>query len=1113
MSDKYTYYSPEYMQDRKLSELKSNGAFLSDAITFLKSKRGNYTDDEIKKLSADDVVSQVLEHFRYQTMNEVSMSKDFYYMSDTKTPQNEKEAFGRLMFAFDNSKGEGLFDRGIEKAGDYLGATLTAPSTYASVLAGVGSAGTGTAAIQATKAASLAALRETGKQIIKRSLVSGAIDGSIAASSAFGSEKLREKAAPEIDEEYEVNTGNVVASGLLGAGIGTVAYGAPAMLQKRGANKLVDVIEEGRGATAERLVAARVKAKNIGKDAAKTKEGKRLMKYITDNTLRAIDPNLVKEGNVVRENIFSDELPDGIVGGFNADLIQRITAASYELAKGLGVKPEKGQRITEFLAKDIAGGADLVKAIADDYGLTPRQISVAYAAEISEAARKLAAQSQIVSRSKKMISKAQLEKYSKEIDTLYDAGMSTVKAEDVKVIEEVNRSLSSRVYRQAKGLEDARRMFMTSQPATTMRNNIFSVAMTGIDMIDQLNTSAVKLLSGNAKGSVATFKGTLDNLKYLTNDQYVADALVTTLRQESPDKLSRIFHDAAISESKVVGDTLLAKAGAAANTLNTMSDFVVKRAVIAGTIDRELKQLGNDALGTSVMDMLKKGTIEQLPDDILDKALKESLAFTFQRKFGGKEASAISKKTEELINFAHNNFLTIAVPFPRYLASQAKFFSDYSGITAIRHGFRAEDMGKAMTGAGLSFGAYYGVYSNKVHDDMEWYEARDPMTGQIRNAEAALGPAAAFAYVSDYAARKMEGLPVKKDGEVMDDMAKIFTGTEFRPGVGLYDDVKRAIDAGTMEPIFKALGDQLSAFTYPAAALKDFYGQFDPRSSYIAETRDPTLSMLDLYGINVPMNLYQRVTRQLPDFPDVDLPLVNFFESATRMQYQIEYAREQGIVDEGYDAIKFDSFGDGPVRLYNPIEKQLTGFIGRPPKNTLQKEMTRLQMDPFKLYSPYREKNATLELFTQQKLQGNLARAAEEYIQTDTYVNSPSATDKRNKLQGFLNAQITTARGEARDDLESFANDPRFKGDYQAYTQSEYQALGPKETERAEEAWAQRHAAVGYTQGVSFEDAIQMVDDDPDISEDDKSVKRTILYRTFIEWGKSYKKYLKSATE
>jgi hypothetical protein len=35
-----------------------------------------------------------------------------------------------------------------------------------------------------------------------------------------------------------------------------------------------------------------------------------------------------------------------------------------------------------------------------------------------------------------------------------------------------------------------------------------------------------------------------------------------------------------------------------------MSDFVVKRAVIAGSIDRQLKKMGDEKLGTSVMDML-----------------------------------------------------------------------------------------------------------------------------------------------------------------------------------------------------------------------------------------------------------------------------------------------------------------------------------------------------------------------------------------------------------------------------------------------------------------------------------------------------------------------------
>ena len=43
------YYTPEKMQDKKLSDLTKDRAFLSDAITFLKSDRKGYTDEEIKK--------------------------------------------------------------------------------------------------------------------------------------------------------------------------------------------------------------------------------------------------------------------------------------------------------------------------------------------------------------------------------------------------------------------------------------------------------------------------------------------------------------------------------------------------------------------------------------------------------------------------------------------------------------------------------------------------------------------------------------------------------------------------------------------------------------------------------------------------------------------------------------------------------------------------------------------------------------------------------------------------------------------------------------------------------------------------------------------------------
>jgi hypothetical protein len=78
MADMYTYYTPENMKDKRVSDLKSDPAFLTDAITFLNSSRKGYTEEDINKMSADDVVDEMLTHFRYQTVNEVTMGKDYY---------------------------------------------------------------------------------------------------------------------------------------------------------------------------------------------------------------------------------------------------------------------------------------------------------------------------------------------------------------------------------------------------------------------------------------------------------------------------------------------------------------------------------------------------------------------------------------------------------------------------------------------------------------------------------------------------------------------------------------------------------------------------------------------------------------------------------------------------------------------------------------------------------------------------------------------------------------------------------------------------------------------------------------------------------------------------
>ena len=1119
MSNQFSYYTAENMQDKKMSDLRTNRNFLRDGVTFLKSGRKGYTDEEISEMSADDVVSEVLEHFRYQTVNEVTMAKDMYYMKDNTVDADEKQSFGRLMFAFDNAKGEGLFDRGGEKIGDYFGGVGSAPTTYASVLAGLGSAGTGAAAIQSTKAASVAALRQLGKNAIKRSLVAGVADGAIGAGQEYGNQKIREAAAPDLGIDYKIDKGAVALSGALGFGIGSIGYGAPALSQHMGAKKLADTIEQGRVANADRVAEATAIASLKVKEAAKDATKNAKMEGATKKVLQAIDPNLVREGDLVKRYLLSEDLPEGVVGGLSKETIQRLSAASYDLAERIGVDlSDETVRITEVLANNIGRNKEIFIDVAKEYGLTPRQLSATYAAEVSQAAKILAGQSAISKKARRN----SLEELSKKIDDLYAEGMAPAKAEDLAAIASSTRDTQSVIWRNFKDIENARRMFMTSQPATTMRNNIFSVAMTFIDGLDQLNQAVLDTVTKGRKKGLTTVKGTTDNLKYLTKDNYVADALVTMLQRDTPEKFQRVFFDAALAEAHIVKDSRLAKIGAAVNTLNTMSDYVVKRAVIAGTIDRRLKTLGNEELGTSVMDMLRKGTVSELPEDILNEALDESLAFTFQRRFGGKDASGMNRAAADVIKFIHNYGITTIIPFPRYLASQAKFVSDYTGLTVIRRGVTkatTQEYSKFMTGA-MMFGGLYSVQKENIAKGLEWFEIQGE-DGKTYDGQAAFGPLSAEVYLANLAARMTEGQPVKSAAEIAKDLTKILGGTEFRPGVGFVENSLRGFEAGSFEPFLNQIGDYAGSFTYPAAVLKDFYSQFDPRSSYLPETRDASISMMDLYGYDIPMSVYQRITRHLPDFdsakiskelndslgidikPDNLAKVLEFFNSSTRTYYQTQYTKDADGNNMRQDAIRFDIFGDGPIKIQDPIVKQITGFVGRPPKNALQREMSRLQLDPFKIYNPYREKNQALELFTQQKLQGNLSAKVEMLMKTEAYQNLTDA-EKIVYLvgkDGVINSTIREYREDAKADLQKMASMPEAQQDYRSYIRGEFKAVTGKARDQADVFWKRTEDKHKF-KNMNVNEALKSIDESQDLDEREKEDIKTNIRKYYITLSK-----------
>ena len=1128
----YSYYEDENMSGKKLTDLKNDEEFLSDALTFLRGSRKNYKEEDLQGMSGEDVVYDVLNHFRTQIANEVTMAKDYYYIDNDKTSQAEKEAFGRLMFAFDRAEGEGILDGGGAAILDYGLGFASAPSTFATVAAVPFTGGAGSVAAQTAKQGTLMTLRALAKKNIGRATMTAAMDGALAGASQYGLEKIKQKAGREIGIDYDVNQTAVGAAAVLGGAVSGTASIIMGNRQTKAAERLATTIATGEKKKVKELAEAAKKAETAIK-RVKSREEAKLFDFTSMKILRSIDPKLVEEGMDLKKTLLSEGLDDGLIGGLDRSVVKRLGAAAYELAGKLGVKPEEGQRITEYLARAVeeGHGAQLFDDVADKYGLTRRQLSAVYAAEVSEAAKLLATQRNLVTNGGVKISKLSVDAFRQKLDMLYDEGMSQISGREATELTQAQLDAMSgvggKVWRGFKNLEDARRAFMTSQPATTMRNNIFGGLNAGIDTVDQIFLAAIKRVKGDKAAARSTLRNSAKTLTYLTDDHYVAEALTTMLSQEAPEKMSRVFLNAAQAEAATQGNTRLGRLGSAANVLNTMSDHVFKRAVIASVVDRELGTLGNKQLGTSVMDMLEKGTISQLPDNILDKALNESFAFTFQRRFGGKDASGLNQAAGKAIKFIHDSGLTVAIPFPRYIASQAKFISDYTGLTIARRlasGKKAidEDYARFMTGAAMFAGAY-AIQRGNIEKGREWYEA-EAYDGQPYNAQAAWGPAAFTQWSANLIARIMEGKETKTGPELIREANKILVGTEFRPNAGIADKWVQAIGAGDLTPVFDSVGDYFASYTYPLAVVKDFYGQFDSRSSFFPETRDPTVTS---YYVNIPifetgfnlrMSTFQRMSRQLPDFnlnemskalkdtTGIDLGethmkgLLKYLGGASRTQYQTMLDPTNG--DTGYDMVRFDIFSDGPIRVNNPMAKQLTGLVGVQPKNELQRELSRLQIDPFTLYNPYREKNPALEVLTQAALQGVLpAMVKQDVMDRPDYATATDAVKKR-AITKYVKTLITEKRNVAEDVLRKQQGK---SPDFDAYIRGEVQAMSYREQNDADLHWEAFRDSFGYSD-MSYEEALQSIRKDPELDEQEKESRQTTLSLMYLTGQKTVDK-------
>ena len=1050
------------IEDKSFEELKSDGAFRRDLVSFFEGGRYTYTREKMKEEGYEGLTKKFVEHMRFQEWNDATALKDLNYVINKKADPSGKVAFGRLIQAWDGSKEVGTGY--IDGAGDFTEALVKSPSTYLGFGSGKIAAKVATKTIQIAVRHKIKNYLKS-KAVLKGAVAGTVVEGTVGGAQSYGMGETREELSEQGNfiDGYEYTKGDLFKDVAINSTIGA-ATGA---LGGAWSNKISVNKEQLSGEMEKAVAAAKEKAKQVATktiedeikeggedtivrealnrtiiivDTMAARRGKSNTLTPTANKLDPLDPQKVAIGEAIKKGILDTTVEDG--GAFSSGLdittIRSIAAATIEMTKKLDVKP--GERITSAIFREMrdpnAKTFDFLDETREKFNLTKEQMSLIYLADVSEAGKILAEQSAIVRRGNKTavmqrtIAEADLENQLFELKQLAQRGLSSIddlEAADIAANVVRNTSKKGGVEKTYNFLQDVDQMriaFMTSQPATTARN----VASTGLlGLVDIMDESFRTLFYGD-KGS---YKNIYSTLKGMTWGKEEASLMKDMLRTEMPEAYQRTFHDTMRMEVATKSNSRFAKVGRAVNILNTVTDTAFKEAALYSSLDRQLRRLNNKNLGTSAKEFITTtGSLDKLPEGMLDKALDDANRFTMQRTYVkdkslfGKGARMASKANEKL-PFIMSGLM--GIPFPRYVANHIEMVADYTPFlpefirklddqTINKKGmFATGDPYKSLedrrvrqfTGASLIIAGMALASSKK--GEIDYKSLENEIKGQD-DISSSLGFLIAPIFIGDTIYRANNGLPFQetllRDGSTvlagLGDMGFDASGPK-----AIYDSIvgdnKKA--EGNLS---KMAGNILSVFTYPLTPVRDLMGQINYDSSGVPYTR-PLGMEGEVSDSESPEGIFvSQLTRFLPD--------VAF----------TQYSQARGS-NPDYDYEYYSILNKQPIATMNPLQKTFTGVAANPTLTQLGREFNKLKLEERDVYNNSKNVNPAVDYVVRRDLAQNLSPLFEQWAENNvfkdgmeagkTYNQLTDSGEKKERLKAFVNTTIRDTNKKYNDGL------------------------------------------------------------------------------------------------
>jgi hypothetical protein len=405
------------------------------------------------------------------------------------------------------------------------------------------------------------------------------------------------------------------------------------------------------------------------------------------------------------------------------------------------------------------------------------------------------------------------------------------------------------------------------------------------------------------------------------------------LRTNAPDLNKRVLdlYNSDVPKPGAVNDAFskVEKAVDVFNFANRFTDSFMRRVAFPAFLRREANRAG-----FNYDELVAQNNITQLPTEILEKAIDDTLGFVFAKKPGAGGELFLGKGSEMLIRGIEKvggPVGTATIGFPRFIANAWNYTYRFSpaGLTRIftEKGLKNFDKGdtraisEALTGTAMLYTALQ--FQNSDYAGSKWYMARDPETGKETDLRP-IFPLAPYLFFGDLLKRA----PVEFGGDgtfdkayTAKDIIQGLTGAQFRAGASEYvvesamDDIveiaKGGEEAGQklMDTIGKALGSFLGGLVPMGGTVSDIVAQIDPE---------------------------QRVQR--------DTAFAPFLGPALR---EIPYAQSELLeLPESQYVTRA-----GPMTREDPIVRQIMGLAIKPAPTELELELNRLGIQPFRLYT------------------------------------------------------------------------------------------------------------------------------------------------------------------